>query len=134
MKNVKRMLVVALCGVMMSGSVWAAAPRDCKNNKCESFEVGMYRVKNTLSMRLMMEKIRGEKVQIRLVDKKGNVLHEEMIGKRTEKYSRKFDFSQIKDGSYTMEITNGDELITKEINLSTAGVVESPARTLVAIN
>ncbi|MBU1822094.1 MAG: hypothetical protein KKG00_11370 [Bacteroidetes bacterium] len=134
MKNVKRMLVVALCGVMMSGSVWAVAPRDCKNNKCGSFQVGMYHVKNTLSMRLMMEKNRGEKVLVRLLNNKGQVLHEEMVGKRTNKYARKFDFSQIQDGSYTLEITNGEERVQKDINLSTAGVVEMPKRTLVAIN
>ena len=118
----------------MSGSVWAVSPRDCKNNKCETFQVGMYRVKNTLSMRLLMEKDRGEKVYVRLLDSKGLALHEELVGKRTGKYARSFDFSQIKDGSYTLEISNGEERVLKEINLSTAGVVEVPKRTLVALN
>jgi hypothetical protein len=134
MKNVKRVLVVALCGVMMSGSVWAIAPRDCKNNNCEAFQIGMYQIKNTLRLRLMMEKNPGERVTVRLLDQKGKVLHLEMVGKRTDRFSRSFDFSRVQDGSYTLEITNREERVQKEINLSTAGMVEVSKRTLVALN
>lgn len=134
MKNVKRMLVVALCGILMSSSVWAVTPRDCKNNKCETFEVGMYRVKNSLSMRLLMEKNLGERVSVRLLNDNGQTLYEEVVGKHTNKYARNFDFSQIQDGSYILEITNGEERVEKDINLSTNSIVEMPKRTLVAVN
>ncbi len=139
MKNVKKMLVVALCGVLMNGSVWAGiSPKptvqECKNNSCESFQVGMYRVKDSLSMKLLLEKQAGEKVIVRLLNQNGEKLHEDFLSKKMKKYARTFNFSQIKDGRYTLEITNGEERILKEIRLSTTDLIETPARTLVAVN
>ncbi|TDB63976.1 hypothetical protein [Arundinibacter roseus] len=139
MKNLKKMWAVALCGVLMNGSVWAETTlkptvQECKNNSCESFQVGMYRVKDSLSMKLLLEKQAGERVVVRLLNQSGETLHEEFLGKKMKKYARSFDFSQIKDGRYTLEISNGDERILKEIRLSTTDLIETPARTLVAVN
>ncbi len=94
----------------------------------------MYRVKDSLKMRLLMAKKTGERVTLRLLNQRGQVLHEEVVGKRRQKYSRDFDFSQIKDGRYTIEIVHQDEVVRRSINLTTTDLVETPARTLVAIN
>ena len=139
MKNVKRMLVVALCGMMMmSASAEAGTPskamRECKNNNCGTFQVGMYRVQNTMNMKLILYKEVGEVVTIRLRNQKGEVLHEEVLGKKTKKYARPFNFSDSEDGRYTLEISNRDEILRKDIKLSTRDIVEIPARTLVAVN
>jgi hypothetical protein len=142
MKNVKRMLVVALCGMMMSASVEAGTEagtptkemRECKNNDCGTFQVGMYRVQNTMNMKLILYKEAGEVVTVRLKNQKGEVLHEEVLGKKTQKYARPFNFSDSQDGRYTLEISNGEEVVRKDIKLSTKDIVETPARTLVAVN
>ncbi len=138
MKNVKQMLVAALCGMMMSASVEAGTPpkemRECKNNDCGTFQVGMYRVQNTLNMKLLLYKEAGEVVTVRLKNQKGEVLHEEVLGKKTRKYARPFNFSESQDGRYTLEISNGEEMVRKDIKLSTDGIVETPARTLMAVN
>lgn len=137
MKNVRRMLVVALCGLMMSGAAMASnGPGTAENvdKKRASFEVGLYRIQNSLSMRLLLEKVDGEKVYVLLKDQNGRILHEETLTKKMRKYSRSFDFSQITDGKYTLEVTNGEQSIQKEIRLSTTDVVETPGRTLVAMN
>ncbi len=101
-------------------------------NPGPSFEVGMYRVRESLKMRLLMEKKLGKTVSIRLLDPNGQVLHDEVIGKQMQKYGRSFDFSQMKDGRYTFEISDGKDLIQKNIKLNSAEVKEIPRRTLVA--
>lgn len=133
MKNVKKMLAVALCSLMMFPAL-ADYGADHQQKKPHTFEVGMYRVKDSLTMRLLMEKKAGEKVTLRLLDPQRQVLHEEVIGKRQQKYSRDFDFSQIKDGRYAIEVVNHDEVVKKSINLTTADLVETPTRTLMAVN
>lgn len=138
MKNVKQMLVAALCGMMMSASVEAGTPqkemRECKNNDCGTFQVGMYRIQNTLNMKLLLYKEAGEVVIVRLRNQKGEMIYQEVIGKKIRKYARPFNFSDTQDGRYSLEISNGEEMIRKDIKLSTQDIVETPARTLVAVN
>ena len=134
MKNVKKMLAVALCSLMMFPALAKTDGPDCQQQKPHTFEVGMYRVKDSLKMRLLLEKKTGEKVMVRLLNPQGQVLHEEVVGKRQQKYGRNFDFSQIQDGRYTIEIANRDEVVKRSINLTTTGLVETPTRTLVAVN
>lgn len=132
------MLVAALCGMMMSASVEAGTPekqmRECKNNDCGAFQVGMYRVQNTMNMNLILYKEAGEVVTVRLKNQKGEVMYQEVLGKKTRKYARPFNFSDSQDGRYTVEISNGEEILRKDIKLSTHDIVETPARTLVAVN
>ena len=71
---------------------------ECKNNTCDKFRVGMYRVRDTMSMNVMMEKERGEKVAIRLMDSKGKLLHEEFVPKYITKTGRKISFDEMGDG------------------------------------
>ena len=132
------MLVAALCGMMMSASVEAGTPekqmRECKNNDCGTFQVGMYRIQNTMNMNLILYKEAGEVVTVRLKNQKGEVMYQEVLGKKTRKYARPFNFSDIQDGRYSLEISNGEEMVRKDIKLSTQDIVETPARTLVAVN
>ncbi|MCF0073529.1 hypothetical protein LZD49_23825 [Dyadobacter sp. CY261] len=97
---------------------------ECKNNTCEKFRVGMYRVRDTMSMNLMMEKDKGEKVTIRLLDSKGKLLHEEFVAKYLTKLGRKINFEEMSDGVYTIEISDDYEKIVKNVYLSTKEVRE----------
>lgn len=106
---------------------------ECKNNTCDKFRVGMYRVRDTMSMNVMMEKERGEKVAIRLMDSKGKLLHEEFVPKYITKTGRKISFDEMSDGVYTLEISNDYEKIVKSIYLSTKEVREV-SRTLLGVN
>ncbi|WP_353717586.1 hypothetical protein [Dyadobacter sp. 676] len=106
---------------------------ECKNNTCEKFRVGMYRVRDTMSMNVMMEKEKGEKVAIRLLDSKGKLLVEEFIPRYITKTGRKLNFDEMTDGVYTLEISNDYEKIVKSIYLSTKEVREVN-RTLLGIN
>ncbi|GGM98825.1 hypothetical protein GCM10010967_35920 [Dyadobacter beijingensis] len=106
---------------------------ECKNNTCEKFRVGMYRVRDTMSMNVMMEKEKGEKVAIRLLDSKGNLLHEEFVPRYVTKTGRKLNFEEMSDGVYTIEISDESEKIVKSVFLSTKEVREVN-RTLIGSN
>lgn len=98
----------------------------------KTFGISLYRVQQSLTMHLNMEKKAGERATVRLLDQNGQVLHEEWVGRLTKKYACEFDFSQIKDGRYTIEVANGAEVSRKNIELSSAKVVQALDRNLVA--
>ncbi|HEV7381603.1 MAG TPA: hypothetical protein VGN64_17515 [Dyadobacter sp.] len=138
MRKLLRNFALAACGIVLFNASSFAVPfdikKECKNNSCENFSVGMYRVKNTLTMNVLMEKQKGEIVKLRLLDSKGKVVHEESISKSLQKFGRKLNFSEVTDGKYTLEISDEKEMIVKNINLTTNEVSEAPGRTLVAMN
>ena len=57
MKNVMKTMLAAACVVWMSSaSASVLEPKvECKNNTCEKFRVGMYRIKNTLTMNFLIK-------------------------------------------------------------------------------
>jgi hypothetical protein len=136
-KSLKNFALTACGIILLNVSAFAFSvdtKSECKNNSCENFKVGMYRVKNTLTMNVLMEKQRGERVKICLRNSSGSILHEETVPKSLEKFARKFNFSEIADGKYTLEISDDNEKVVKNINLTTNDVSEYTARTLVAMN
>ena len=143
MRIVTKSLMIALCGVLMSGAVSANGTAPFTQAEVDTpqaaakkapFQVGMYRVINTLKMNVLIEKKLGERVIIKLLDQKGVVLFEDVLSRRQQKYGRKLDFAEVKDGNYTVVVTNGTEEVVKDIRLSTLALYEMPARTLVAVN
>jgi hypothetical protein len=137
MKNLIKSILPFAFLVVVTGAVSAAVavPKaECKNNRCENFQVGMYRVKNTLTMNFLMEKEKGQRVVLRLMDGKGKVIHEEYVSKSIRKFGRKFNFSEVPDGRYTLEISDENERIVKDIFLKTNEVMEVQGRNLAAMN
>ena len=137
MRNLRKTVAAAVFTLLFGSIQVFATPvetkAECKNNSCEKFKVGMYRVKNTVSMNLLMEKEEGERIAIRLMDNKGSVLHEEYVPRYVSKFGRKLNFEQMNDGFYTLEISNDNEKIVKSIHLSTKEVREVE-RSLVGLN
>lgn len=143
MRNATKSLLFALGSVLLSGAVSASSipliPGAEVNqtddaNKKRAFQVGMYRIINSLKMNVLVEKKLGDRVSVKLLDHKGHILFEDYLGVRQQKYGRKFDFSEVPDGNYSVVITNGNEQVVKDIHLSTYSLYEMPARTLVTVN
>ena len=137
MEILKKSIVAAACGMLLlSANVSAAiGPKaECKNNTCENFRVGMYRLKNTVTMNVLLEKSKGDRVMIRLMNEKGKVVHEEIVGKSYQKYGRKLNFSDAEDGNYVLEISDDNEKIVKNIHLTTNEVTEVKGRSLLTMN
>ena len=57
---------------------------------------------------------------ITLRDAKKNVLHEEVMTKKSEKFDGRFDVSNLKDGDYTLEIVSGNEKIEKQVSIKSS--------------
>jgi len=137
MKNFKQTYLAVMFGLLMSGFAFAGQTKfqnAAGSQNSEPFRVGMYRVKNSLAMNVLVEKEKKSRVNIRLLDNTGKVLHQEFVGKGIEKIGQKFDFSQISDGQYTIEIVSGNEKIVKNISLATTEIAEVAGRKLVALN
>jgi len=137
MEILKKSIVAAACGMLLLNANVSAAigPKaECKNNTCENFKVGMYRLKNTVTMNVLLEKSKGDRVMIRLMNEKGKVMHEEVIGKSHQKYGRKLNFSDAEDGNYVLEISDDNEKIVKNIHLTTNEVTEVKGRSLLTMN
>ena len=137
MKNLKQTSIAVMFCLFISGSVFAGQTKFqnvAGGQNSEPFRVGMYRVKNSLAMNVLVEKEKKSRVNIRLLDSTGKVLHQEFVGKGIEKIGQKFDFSQISDGQYTIEIVSGNEKIVKNISLATTEIAEVAGRKLVALN
>lgn len=94
----------------------------------ETFAIGMYPIPNSTKVRLNVEKNYGETAAIRLFDEDGRVLDEKWLNKRTNKFGCVFNFSPSQDGTYIIEVANGQEVIRKTIKLAT------PRRKIVALN
>lgn len=103
-------------------------------NDSPTFGISLYQVQQSAMMQLSIDKQPGERVKVRLLTEDGKVLHSEWVGRSTQKYACRFDFEQIKDGAYTIEVANGSEVAHKVITLSTPETVQAPGRNLVAVN
>jgi hypothetical protein len=137
MKNLRKTSIALMLGLFIGGFA-SAQPLQSQNadgqKYYEPFRVGMYRVKNTLSMNVMVEKEKKARLHIRLLDSNGKLLHQEYVGRGIERVAQKFDFSQIHDGQYTIEIRSGEDKSVKMISLATTEIAEVTGRKLVALN
>jgi hypothetical protein len=145
MRNRTTTLTIALCGILVGGMVSASGTEPTSSVKTEvgttddlvqkaPFRVGMYRIIRSLTINILIEKKPGEVVYVKLRDQKGHVLFKDILSRRQQKYGRKFNFSQVPDGQYSVVISNGEQEVVKDIRLSTQHLYEMPARQLVAIN
>jgi len=137
MKKMLKSLTAAAFGILLLSSNVSALPFEakieCKNNNCRNFRMGMYQIKNTVTMKVLVEKVKGSRMAMRLMNDKGQILHEETFGKSFSKFGRSLNFSEIPDGNYTLEISDNEERIVRYIRLATKNVSEV-SRTLVAMN
>jgi hypothetical protein len=92
----------------------------------DTFAIGMYKVKNTSKVRLMLDKFQSSVVSVQLTDRDGNVIHREFISKKQMNYSKSFDLSQLVDGTYTFVIEGGTDKETRDV------VIETKESTFVA--
>ncbi len=119
--------------IALAFALLTAASTLAQGTPSKTFDTSLYRVQQSMTMRLSVEKNLGERLSIRLINQDGKELYSELIGRRIQRYAYNFDLSKVTDGDYTIEITNGDEVQRKSIHLSSTEVVKSPTRTLVAV-
>ncbi|MDR6564483.1 MULTISPECIES: hypothetical protein [unclassified Arcicella] len=117
MKTFVKSFAIAVLSVM--SFVASATNTNEPANTKKSFAVGMYQTINTMKMNVLIEKSTNKNLYISLKNEKGDVLHKEKVGKANEKYHGKFDLSELQDGKYSFEITDGESKIVKTVNIGT---------------
>lgn len=121
--TVKNFAIALVAGVFTFSTVVASEPigkkDESKTTSKRTFNVGMYRVINSMKVNVLIEKQDGKALDITLRNDRNEIIYSEVVGKQTNKFSKKFDLTGLSDGKYRFEISNGKEVISKEVNLET---------------
>ena len=114
-------LFKTLAVVLLASATTFASVTDNKMaiKEIDTFAIGMYKVKNTSKVRLILDKFQNNIVSVKLTDQDGNVLHQEFITKKEMNYSKNFDMSRLQDGTYTFVISDKNEEISRDVTIST---------------
>lgn len=86
--------------------------------KPKNFKVGIYNIKQTSKVKLFVEKLKGDRLIIRLKNGGGDVLHLEVLSKKQTSYSCSYDLAALPDGTYQIEVESADEKLTKELAIT----------------
>lgn len=125
MKTITKTLTLALTAAILSFSSVSAKPADPSTTAPAAYKVGMYVSQKTTTLNVMVEKQAGNKVIIRLKNSEGQLLATQAIKGSEERSWSKFNLSDLTDGTYKVEITNGQDVTVKEITLSTQKPVDA---------
>ncbi len=118
MKKLFKTLAIVL---LASATTFAATIEDDKKSVKQptSFDIGMYNVKNTSKIRLMLAKAKGDVITVKLLNEKGDVLHKEVVAKNSTLYKTNFELDGLEDGTYQFEIESSNEKVVREVTVST---------------
>jgi hypothetical protein len=126
-KLFKTLTIVLLASITTFASV---ADDKMAIKEIDTFAIGMYQLKNTSKVRLMLEKFQSSVVLVKLTDKNGSILHREFIAKKQMNYSKTFDLSRLTDGTYTFIIESGQKKETHDVAIKTKALVPTATRKL----
>ena len=78
-------------------------------------------VTNSLSFNVWVEKPNNKKVTVVVVDKDNNEVHREYVDSKSGKFAKTFDFSNLSDGKYTIQVlsSNIDVIDAKTFEIKT---------------
>ncbi|MFN3379980.1 hypothetical protein [Runella zeae] len=113
----KTFITTLACALALTSSV-AFASDPTEDKKAKPLQVGVFATKEA-KIQMAVRKGTSEKAIITIRDAKNNLLHEEVISKKAEKFDGRFDVSALGEGDYTLEITSGNEKIQKKVSIKT---------------
>ncbi|MES2795044.1 MAG: hypothetical protein V4683_03705 [Bacteroidota bacterium] len=114
MKNQIKPIIAAL----LLGTVFFANAKTLPANPTiKPFASSMYKINGVQAINLFVNKLEGSKVKIVLKDTDGTVIYRDVIGKKRTKFRTKFNMDQLKTGSYTLELTDGNSTEIKNIEI-----------------
>lgn len=96
-----------------------------------SYQSGLYTTAEG-KLSVALDKQTGGTIDIRLLNQEGKSLYDQQIGKNQTSARLRLDLSELPDGAYQLVISNGRDVTTHAVTISTKPVAMS-AR-LVALN
>lgn len=89
-----------------------------------AFEVNLF-LGQREKINLMLAVRQPKRVTIRLKDARNAVLYKESLTKTPASHWRKFNFEGMKTGTYYLEISNGDQVVVRQIEVGAIPATET---------
>ena len=104
------------------------------DSESKPFLVATYPSANPLKLWVNIQKNDPKcKIVVRLRDQNNRIVFSESMPRHLDKYRQRFDMSEMADGAYTFEITNGSETIEKSFHLKTSGIQQKATQRLLTV-
>lgn len=111
----KTLVTTLVCALALSSTV-AFASDPTEDKKAKPLQIGVFTTKEA-KIQMAVRKGAGERAVIILRDAKQNVIHEEVMSKKSEKFDARFDVSNLSDGDYTLEVIAGKDKVQKQVSI-----------------
>ena len=121
-KNTGNAFIIARA--MVCTSNLSSFANNTNDETATSVKTKITQVNKSLSFNVWVENA-GKKVMVVIVDADKNEIHREYIGGKSEKFAKTFNFSNLSDGKYTIEVvsSNVDVIESKSFEIKTNQIV-----------
>ncbi|GAB3932232.1 hypothetical protein [Larkinella terrae] len=131
MKTIARTASALLLGALLLIGTTSFAQSAPEN---KPFQVATYPSANPLKVWVNIQNNDPKsKIVVRLRDKDNHIVYAGSMPRHLDKYRQRFDMSEMTDGSYTFQITNGKETVEKSFQLKTAGIQQRTTQRLLTV-
>ncbi|MBC7407095.1 MAG: hypothetical protein H7339_01785 [Arcicella sp.] len=104
-KNTVKAFIVAIA--MVCTSNLNSFANNTNDETPASVKTKISQVNKTLSFNVWVENT-GKKVMVVVLDADKNEIYREYVGSKSEKFAKTFDFSNLSDGKYTLEVVSSN--------------------------
>jgi len=121
-KNTVKAFIVAVA--MVCTSNLSSFANNTNDETTDSVKTKITQVNKSLSFNVWVENV-GKKIMVVVLDADKNEIHREYIGAKSEKFAKTFNFSNLSDGKYTIEVvsSNVDIIDSKTFEIKTNQIV-----------
>lgn len=121
-KNTVKAFIVAV--TMVCTSNLSSFANNTNDETTDSVKTKITQVNKSLSFNVWVENV-GKKIMVVVLDADKNEIHREYIGAKSEKFAKTFNFSNLSDGKYTIEVvsSNVDIIDSKTFEIKTNQIV-----------
>ena len=118
-KNTVKAFIVAIAMVCTSNLTSFA--NNTTDGATASVKTKIAQVSKSLSFNVWVENTANKKVMVVVLDADKNEIHREYVGNKAGKFAKTFDFSNLNDGKYTIEVVNSnvDVIDSKSFEIKT---------------
>jgi Secretion system C-terminal sorting domain len=114
MKNTVKPIIAAL----LLGSVFALNANTLPTKPTNKpYAYSVYKLNGKAAIKLAINKLNGSRLSIILKDAKGEILFEDGMYKKETYYRTEFNLESLKKGIYTLEISDGNNVEVKKIEI-----------------
>lgn len=104
MKNQIKTIVVAL----LLGTVFFVNAKPLPFiPSIKPYSISIYKVEGKSLINIFINKLEGAKVKISVLDKSGEIVFQEFMGKKDTKFRTKLNLANLETGKYSLEVSDG---------------------------